>query len=207
MCGRGCGSGSSCWAEGECRTGRACGAAAVVVDRLVVGLGGGVFVGRVGGEREVAAGAGAGIGEAGGEELLEGGEVEGQAVGLAELGVPGEAEPEEVFAHGGGELGARALGIDVFVAEVERAVGGAGALVGDEEGAGVAEVEKAGGRGSEAAGVGRSAGAFGVAGLRRREGVFVNDGSNLLAGLRMKGCTSGVCRRRCWGGGGSRSSA
>ena len=112
-------------------------------------------MGGVGGEREVAAGAGAGIGEAGGDELLEGGEVEGQAIGLAELGVPGEAEPEQVFAHGGGELGARALGIEVFVAEVEEAVGGAGALVGDEERTCVAEVEKARGRGSETAGVGR----------------------------------------------------
>ena len=129
------------------------GAAAIVVEGLVVGFGGGVFVRRVGGEGEVAAGAGAGVGEAGGEELLEGGEVEGEAVGLAEFGVPGEAEPEEIFAHGGGELGAGALGVEVFVAEIEGAVGGAGALVGDEEGAGVAEVEKACGGWSEAAGV------------------------------------------------------
>ncbi len=130
-------------------------AAAVVVDGLVIGLGREVFVGRVGGEREITTGADAGIGETGGEELLEGGEVEGKAGGLAKLGVPGEAEPEEVFAHGGGEFGARALGIEVFVAEVEGTAGGAGALVGDEEGACVAEMEKAGGRGSETAGVGR----------------------------------------------------
>ena len=104
---------------------------------------------------EIAAGAGAGVGEAGGEELLERGEVERKAVGLAEFGVPGEAEPAEVFAHGGGELRTRALGVEVFVAEVEGAVGGTGALVGDDEGACVAEVKKAGGRGSETADVGR----------------------------------------------------
>jgi hypothetical protein len=96
----------------------------------------------VGGEGEVTARAGAGIGEAGGEELVEGGEVEGEAFGLAKLGVPGEAKPEEVFAHGGGELGTRALGIDVFVAQVEGAVSGAGALMSDEESACVPQVEK-----------------------------------------------------------------
>ena len=80
--------------------------------------------------------------------------VEREAVALAELGVPGEAEPVEVFAHGGGELGAGALGVEVFVAEIERAVGGAGALVGDPEGARVAEMEQAGGRGGETTDVG-----------------------------------------------------
>ena len=97
-------------------------------------------MGRVRGEGEIATGAGTGIGEAGGEELAKGGEVEGQAVGLAEFGVPGEAEPEEIFAHSGGEVGMRALGIEVFVSEIEGAVGGAGALVSDEKGACVAEV-------------------------------------------------------------------
>jgi hypothetical protein len=57
---------------------------------------------------------------------------------LTEFGVPGEAEPEEVFAHGGGERGATALGVDVFVAEVEGAVGSTRSLVREEEGAGVA---------------------------------------------------------------------
>jgi len=108
-------------------------------------------VGRVGGESQVAAGAGAGVSEANGEELLKCGKVEGKAVGLAEFGVPGEAEPEEVFAHGGGERGARSLRIDVFVAEIEGAIGGTRSLVRDEKGAGVAEVEKACGRGCEAA--------------------------------------------------------
>jgi hypothetical protein len=134
---------------------RGSGAAAVVVEGLVVF----VFVGGVGGVEEVAAGAGAGVGEASGEEVVECVAVEREAVGLAELAVPGEAKPVEVFAHGGGELGAGTLGVEVFVAEVERAVGGAGSLVGDEEGAGVAEMEKAGGRGGETAGVGRGHGA------------------------------------------------
>jgi len=76
---------------------------------------------------------------------VESGEIEKEAVGLAEFGVPGEAEPAEVFAHGGCELGTRALRIEIFIAKVQRALRGAGAPVGDEEGAGVAEVKKAGG--------------------------------------------------------------
>ena len=45
------------------------------------------------------------------------------------------------------------MGVEVFVAEIEDAVGGAGALVGDEEGASVAEMEQASGRGGETADV------------------------------------------------------
>jgi len=185
-------------------------AAAVVVEGLVIGLGCGVFVRRVGGEREVTAGAGAGVGETGGEELLEGGEVEGEASGLTQLGVPGEAEPVEVLAHGGGELGARALGIEVFVAEVKGAVGDAGALVGDEEGAGVAEVEKAGGRGSETAGVGRGGHGAGTTrafsvwpGIQEMvcSGVFVGENahmSRIPAGHPQGNCS--IPRRDCRGG-------
>ena len=89
---------------------------------------------------------------------MEGVAVEREAIGLAEFGVPGEAEPVEVFAQCGGELGARALRIEVFVAEIEDAVGDSSALVGDEEGARVAEVQQARGRWSETAGVGRGHG-------------------------------------------------
>ena len=78
----------------------------VVVEGFVVWFGGGVFVRGMGGLGEVSAAAGAGVGQAGGEELVESCEVEREAVALAELGVPGEAEPVEIFAHGGGELGA-----------------------------------------------------------------------------------------------------
>ena len=67
---------------------------------------------------------------------------------------PGEAEPAEVFEHGGDEIEAEADGVEVVVAEEEFAVGGSGALGGEPEGAGVAEVEVARGRRGEAAEVG-----------------------------------------------------
>jgi hypothetical protein len=126
----------------------------IVVEGFVVfRCGCGVFVRGLRGLGEVAARAGAGVGEAGGEELLHRSAVEGQTVALAEFGVPGEAEPVEVFFHCGGELGAGTLGVEVFVAEVEQAASGAGAIVRDGEGAGVAEVEIAGRRGGETADV------------------------------------------------------
>jgi hypothetical protein len=139
--------------------GRGCGTATVVVDGLVVvGEGGSFFMGGADGAGEVFAGAGAWVSEAEMEELREGGAVEREAVGLAEIAVPGDAEPKEVFAHGGDELGAGAVGVEIFVAEVEETVGSAGALMGDVEGAGVAEVEESGGGWGEAADVGHKAG-------------------------------------------------
>ena len=104
--------------------------------------------------REVAAGAGAGVDEAGGEELLEGGAVSGQARGLREHGrLPGDAEPGEVFEHGGDEFGAGALRVEVFVAQQERAVVLARAVEGSPECCRMAEVEQAGGGGREASDV------------------------------------------------------
>jgi hypothetical protein len=154
----------------------------------------------VGGEREVAAGAGARVSEAGGEELLKCGKVKGKAFGLAEFGVPGETQPEEVFAHGGGEFGTRALGVDVFVAKVESAVGGAGTLVGDEEGASVAEVKESRGRGSEAADGWRGHGD----GTTRA--FFMLPGIAEAIWLEVLQIATGSVRRRCQDGGGSRSS-
>jgi len=125
------------------RCGR-CGAAAAVVDGFVVGVrvGVGVLVRGEGGAGEVAAGAGAGVDVAGGEELLEGGAVGGQTLGLREHGrLPGDAEPGEVFKHGMDEFGTGALRVEVFVAEEECAVVLAGAGEGGEECGRVAEME------------------------------------------------------------------
>ena len=189
------------------------GAAAAGVERLVVGMriGVGVLVGGVHHLREVAAGAGAGVDEAGGEELLEGGAVGGQALGLREHGrLPGDAEPGEVFEHGGDEFGAGALGVEVFVAEEEGAVVLAGAGVGGEECGRVAEVEQAGGGGREAADVGRahacddseSAGPRGSSGRKRRMRSSITAGwlDGLLIytcrwrmRLRVGGSSDGVC--------------
>ena len=105
-------------------------AAAAVVEGLVVGLGGGVFVGGVRDEGEVAAGAGAGIDEAGGEELLEGGAVEGEAVGLREMGgCQVRPSQSEVFEHGGGRIRGGSAGGRGLRCAGEGAVGVAGALV------------------------------------------------------------------------------
>ena len=103
---------------------------------------------------EVAAAAGAGIDVAGDEESLECGAVGGQAVGLREHGrLPRDTEPGKVFEHGGDEFRARALGVEVFVAEEEGAVVRAGAGVCGEERSRVAEVEQAGWRWREASDV------------------------------------------------------
>ena len=123
------------------------------VNGFVVGGGrGGGFVG--GGDRveDIAARAGAGENATGGVEGGEGGAVAGQPGALRDDGfVPGEAEPAEVCEHGGDEIEAEAEGVEVVVAEEEVTAGGAGAFGGEPEGARVAEVEVAGGRGGQAA--------------------------------------------------------
>ena len=129
------------------------GAAAVVVEGFVVG----VVMGCGDGLGEVAAGAVAGVGVTGGEKLLHRVAVEVEAVGLLCFVLPGDAQPVEVFAHGGGEVGAGAVGVEVFVAQPEGAF--FCPLVGYPEGAGVAEVEEACGGWGEAAGVGGGHGA------------------------------------------------
>jgi hypothetical protein len=185
------------------------GAAAAGVEGFVVWMrvGVGIFVGGLGHLREVAAGTGAGVDVAGGEELLEGGAVGGQALGLGEHGrLPGDAEPGEVFEHGGDEFGARALRVEVFVAEKEGAVVRAGAGESGPKRCRVAEVEQAGGGGCEASNVGsahasddrRSASeraeSFGdgtvraVVGLRASSGSF---DSALRASVRMTGALPG----------------
>ena len=92
----------------------------------------------------------AGVEAAGGFQLLGRGGVEGQAVGLVVGLVPGEAHPGEVVGDGVGVLGAVALPIGVVEAEEEGAAVALGEEVVGERDAGVADVEEAGGAGSEA---------------------------------------------------------
>ena len=64
------------------------------------------------------------------------------------------AEPAKVFEGSIGVLGAAAIGIEVFHAHDECAVCGVGVLEGCKEGARVAEVQAAGGRGRESSAIG-----------------------------------------------------
>jgi hypothetical protein len=68
--------------------------------------------------------------------------------------VPVNAEPAKVFEGSVGVLGAAAIGIEVFHAHDECAVCGVGVLEGCKEGARVAEVQVAGGRGRESSAIG-----------------------------------------------------
>jgi len=109
-----------------------------------------------GGFGEFAAGAVAGEDQAGGVEAGEGVAVGGETLRLGDDGFfPRKAEPAEVFEHGGDELGAAAGGVEVVVAEEQASAGGAGAFMGGPKRERVAEVQVAGGRGGEAADVGR----------------------------------------------------
>jgi len=111
------------------------------------------------GAGEVFARAGAGINDAGDAKLREGVEVKRAAFalgigaeGAAAVGafLPVKAEPMEVFEHRGNEFGPGTGGVEVFVTENEGSAIGGGALLGDPKGAGMAEVQQAGGRGCEA---------------------------------------------------------
>ena len=64
--------------------------------------------------------------------------------------MPVDAEPCEVFDDGFEVCGPGAVGVDVFVAQEKGTVVVAGAGEGLPEGSGVAEMEEAGGRWSEA---------------------------------------------------------
>ncbi len=138
------------------------GSAGAGVDGFVVVAGGGGFMGRGEGGGEVFAGAVAGIKEAAEEQAAPGLDVGAVALALEVWRartahvwplMPADAEPEEIFYGGGGKLSAAALGVKIFNAENDGALGVAGALEGFPEGAGVADVEIAGGRGRNAAAV------------------------------------------------------
>lgn len=102
--------------------------------------------------------------------------------------MPADAEPEQVFNRGAGEFTAGAVGVEVFDAENESALSVAGALIGLPEGAGMANVEIAGGRRRETAAVTRGgcgwedAGhdGFSVPGRKRRDEVTLVT----MAGMR-----------------------
>lgn len=78
------------------------------------------------------------------------------AEGAADVGsfLPLDAEPTEIFDLGELEFRSDTGRIEVVVAKDEGALGRAGALGGDPEGAGVAEVEVAGGGWGDATAVG-----------------------------------------------------
>jgi hypothetical protein len=125
------------------------------VNRFVVGCGRRTLVGRTEGVEDIAARAGAGKDGSGGMELGEGGAVKRETLALVDDGLgPREAEPTQVFEHGGDEIEAEADGVEIVVAQEQGAAGGAGAFGGDPESARVAEVEVAGGRRGETAEVG-----------------------------------------------------
>ncbi len=133
------------------------------VDWFIIGCGRGTLVGRAEGIEDIAAGAGTGENGAGGVELGEGGAVERETRALADDGLgPGEAEPTQVFEHGGDEIEAETDGVEVVVAEKQSAAGGAGALGSEPKRAGVAEVEVPGGRRREASAIGRECAGRGV---------------------------------------------
>ena len=119
-------------------------------------------MGRGEGGGEVFAGAVAGVQEAAEEQAPPGIDVGGVALaleirraGTADVRplMPADAEPEEIFNGGGGELSAASLGVKVFNAQDDCALGVAGALEGFPEGAGVADMEIAGGRRRNAAAI------------------------------------------------------
>ena len=68
--------------------------------------------------------------------------------------LPGEAEPAQVFEHGRDEIQPETHGVEILVAQDERAAGGAGALGGDPKRACMAEMQMPGGRGRETPAIG-----------------------------------------------------
>lgn len=114
------------------------------------------LVGRADGFEHVATRARTREDLAGGVELSESGAIKGEAFALGnDRFLPSEAEPAKVLEHGGDEIQTEADGVEVVVAEEQRATGGAGALGGDPEGTRVPEMEVAGGRRGEPADIRR----------------------------------------------------
>src|SRR5580692_592531 len=104
---------------------------------------------------EVFAGAAAGIEIAAPEKPAPGSEIDGTTLALHVRGegttlvgpfVPANSQPTEVFKRGVGVDGLAAVGIEIFHAHDERAACLAGSLPCGPEGAGVADVQIAGGR-------------------------------------------------------------
>jgi hypothetical protein len=111
---------------------------------------------------DVLARAGAGIDGAGSEQTVKRGAIERDARALkvgseptaaVRAFLPLEAEPAKVFEHGGSEFRPATIGVEVFVAENELAGVFARALLRDPKRAGMAEMQKTGGRRREAAAI------------------------------------------------------
>jgi hypothetical protein len=123
------------------------GAGAAVSRSLVLGMG------SRGRARDVAAGAGAGVNRAQVFQSLERGGVGLPVFGLDERAfVPVEPEPAQVVESTGRCLGPDAAGIEVLDPQDHAAPGAAGRQPGDEERAGVAQMQAPGGGRGEAAG-------------------------------------------------------
>ncbi len=171
------------------------------IDGLVLGVRGcvarGAFMGRGDGGSEVLSRAAAGIEKAAEEQATPGVDVGLAAltlkIGLAGTAdvrafMPADAEPEQIFNRGAGEFTTGAVGVEIFDAENERALCVAGALIGLPEGAGVADVEIAGGRRRKTAAIAggvrcwKDAGhvGFSVLGRKRRDEVTLVT----MAGMR-----------------------
>ena len=106
---------------------------------------------------DVGAGAEAGVEQAACVQPVQHGAVFREVLGLdADVSVPVQAEPGEVFHDGHGEFGAAAGAVDILDAEEETAAGVAGPAPGGQRGVGVAEVQVAGGAGGEAGGDGHA---------------------------------------------------
>jgi len=127
--------------------------------------------------QDVLAGASAGVDGPEGTQVVEVLSIEVDAGALIVGGertanvrafIPGKAEPFQILNEAVDEFRANAGAIEVFVAQNELAGGGPGAFLGDPESAGVAEMDIAGGRRSEAAaipfgvGLGALAGRVGI---------------------------------------------
>ena len=85
----------------------------------------------------------------------KGGTIEGDPLALSDHGLlPFQTEPVEILPHSRDELWSAAGGIEVVIAQEQSARGGPGALLGGPEGAGVAKVQQARGRGGQPAAIG-----------------------------------------------------
>ena len=110
-------------------------------------------VGRGQGLEDVLPGTPTGVNRSGIAKPGEGAAVTGESLALAircegtaavRTFLPVQTEPAQVQ-HGGGELRTGAASIEILVPQDQHAAGGPGALAGDPEGAGVAQVQVPGG--------------------------------------------------------------
>lgn len=133
------------------------GTARAGIDEFIIdGVGGG------GGGLQVFAGAVARVNETALQKFLEGGAVKSHSLALvvrrkwaAEIGsfLPIEAEPTQVFEHGGDEFRLATRDVEVFVAQHQNSIAFPGALLGRPESPRMPEVQKARRRWRDAAAI------------------------------------------------------